>query len=230
MNNQIVNQSHQISTFSKWLSLQVLLDESEMQALLEELGDFYIFSTGVIYPEGQGEISKEAFLNCYAHYVNALKSGLIPEEVSYRSLFSVIFTQNQDHVFSMKVGQGKQLIRVAKPIVQLQQHRLHYSKADEKFYPMVFALDSILWGIQFSYPQLYQNGTTKEISKVTDTEQFPNTQLFRKIQLWLRHHTIPTPFQLNGKKINVPVRLGKKCLSWINQHPQLIMKNIQVQS
>ena len=220
--------SPQASTFSKWLSHQVFLDEEEMCNLLKEMGEVYLFSTGVIYPEGQGEISQETFLNGYTHYVDSLKKGKIPDEASYRTLFSVVFTQNKDHVFPLAISEGRQIFRVSKPVIQLQQHRFDYSTADEKFYPMVFGQNSILWGVQFSYPQLYQDGMTKQILNVTPTLDFPNTLLFRKIQLWIRRSTIPTPFMIKGKKINVPMRLGKECLHWINSHPQLLNKDIQV--
>jgi hypothetical protein len=52
--------------------------------------------------------------------------------------------------------------------------------------------------------------------------------LFRKIQLWSREATRATPFVLEGKRINVPIRIGKNCLSWIGNHPQLQSQNIGV--
>jgi hypothetical protein len=48
------------------------------------------------------------------------------------------------------------------------------------------------------------------------------------MQQWVRSHTIATPFEVEGKKVNVPIRLGKECLSRINSHPQLQAKGLRV--
>jgi len=64
---------------------------------------------------------------------------------------------------------------------------------------------------------------------VRESSEFPNTALYRSVQRWMRAHTIPTPFHVNGKKINVPMRLGKKCLPWISEHCQLKEKGIKVE-
>jgi hypothetical protein len=63
---------------------------------------------------------------------------------------------------------------------------------------------------------------------VRETPQFPNTTLFKRLQQWVRSHTIATPFEVEGKKINVPIRIGKRCLNWIHVHPQLRAKGIRV--
>ena len=84
---------------------------------------------------------------------------------------------------------------------------------------MVMSPGSIHWGIQFSYPQIFQRGNV--FTKVSDPQQFPNTSLFTKLVQWLRTHTVPTTFIWEGKKIATPFRLGKQCFSWINAHPQL---------
>jgi hypothetical protein len=214
---------------SKWLNLQALISEEEMNHLLEALGYFEIYFTGVLTRPGEEQVSKEDFLNKYRFYIEALMQGDIPEESVYRSFFNTIFTVSSDCLYAIPASNGRQLIRASKPIVQLQAHSMDYSILDGKFRSMVFGLDSILWGLQFSYPQLYLDPETKEILTIADNEMFPNTALFKKLQKWLRQETIPTPFQVGSNKINVPIRLGKKCLGWINKHPQLLKKNLAVQ-
>ncbi len=63
---------------------------------------------------------------------------------------------------------------------------------------MVLSRKSVTWGLQFSYPQLYQDPRTRQIFKVTDTPEFPNTALFSKLQKWIRSETLPTPFQVEA--------------------------------
>lgn len=213
---------------SKWLQVQVLLDAEEMGDLLDELGDFGIYLAGTLTRVGEGMISKADFLQAYSVYSEALKKGQIPEESFYRPLFSSVFSASPELLYVVPIAEEKQLIRLVRPVIQLQSHSIGYSVHDGKFRPMVFGLDTILWGLQFSYPQLYLEVRTKEVMQVTESDFFPNTRLFHALQKWIRRHTIPTPFLVGESKINVPMRLGKKCLPWINNHPQLVLKNLKV--
>ena len=86
---------------------------------------------------------------------------------------------------------------------------------------MVLSTESVTWGIQFSYPQLYQDPKSYRITKVVDSSEFPNTSVFARMLKWLRHHTLPTPFSVDGQRVNVPIRIGRSCLEWIHMHPQL---------
>jgi hypothetical protein len=52
--------------------------------------------------------------------------------------------------------------------------------------------------------------------------------LFKKLQKWVRTETTATSFDVQGKKINVPIRLGKKCRSWANSIPQLVETGLKV--
>jgi hypothetical protein len=213
---------------SKWLEVQALIDAEEMEALFEALGDFSIYLAGALTPLGEGIVTKPQFLSVYKKYVDGLKIGQLPHEEEYRSLFSSVFSVNSECLYAIPFDNGKQLIRLLKPAVQLQAHSMDYTVSDGKFRPMVFGVDSILWGIQFSYPQLYLDPTTKEVLQVRENVFFPNSALFHALQKWMRHNTIPTPFLVEDKKINVPMRLGKQCLRWIQNHPQLAIKNLRV--
>lgn len=215
---------------SKWLDLQLLIDADEMKALFSTLGEFKIFRVGAVCGVNEGEVFKSAFLEQYALYIDCLKQGIVPEEKHYRPIFSSIFTVAEDHVFQIPVGNDRRILRVERPVLQLQVNQIAYSSADGKFRGMVFGKESILWGIHFSFPQLFQDPTTKEVFTVVNGPKFPNTALYRQLQLWTRQNTLPTPFQVDEQLINVPIRLGKECFSWINSHPQLINSNIRVKS
>lgn len=213
---------------SKWLDLQLLIDIDEMKTLFSVLGDFEIFRIGIVCDVNEGLVSKEQFLNVYEAYIDLLKRGEIPDEKMFRSYFSSVFTTTRDPIFRILVGSNRHILRVEKPILQLQMNRMAYSQADGKFRGMVFGKDSIYWGLQFSYPQLFQDAVTKEVFTVSDQPKFPNTSLYRKLQLFVRQQTIPTPFRVGDSKMNVPMRLGRQCLPWINSHAQLSKANITV--
>ncbi|MFI5334974.1 MAG: hypothetical protein ACHQT8_07455 [Chlamydiales bacterium] len=206
---------------SKWLKHQVLLDEGEMRTLFETLEPFEIFLVSEPVTEEGACIDKEEFLRLYSHYVQALKAGTLPDESRLRRAFSSIFSVTREALYAMKVGNNKFLIKAVRPVLQLQLHHFFVSSIDGKFHPMVLGKESITWGIQFSYPQLYQDPVTQDFAKVREGEEFPNTALYQKLARWLRRNTTPTPFVFQGKRSNEPIRLGKQCFSWINQHAGL---------
>lgn len=213
---------------SKWLQQQMLIDSSEMKALFQELGDTFIVKVGAIVTMEDALVPVDRFLADYRRYVEELQQGNLPDIMAFRRLFSVVITSSLDALFACEVGPNQYVIKITQPIIQVQAHAMHYSTHDGKFRPMVFGPDCITWGLQFAYPQIYQDPKTMQIEKVSDEDRCPNTLLFRTIQKWQRTNTMPTPFSIGDKKINVPMRIGKNCLSWINQHPQLISQHIQV--
>lgn len=206
---------------TKWLQLHVLLDSDEMQQLLNALAPVHICVTGRILQRGVGALPIAEFLTCYQQYIEKLKIGCLLDEAHYRTAFSSLWTRALDQLSVLAVGDHEQLIRPSYPVVQLRPHRFSYSAFDGQFRSMVLGPESISWGIQFSYPQVMQNPETQEMERVSDSDAFPNTALFRALQRWIRHHTRPTPFIVNGQCVHVPMRLGYTCLKWIGRHPQL---------
>ncbi len=212
-----------VLSVSKWLKHQVLLDPEEMEDLLHHLPPFFCCLIGQVVNERTAFMSLQDFLEKYTVYINALKRGeILPPH------FTSIWTTSLDEVYALKVGVEKFILKPLKPTVQLQSHLFYYSTLDQKFHPMTMSKESISWGIQFSYPQIFEDPKTHLYSKVSNTPQFPNTELFLKLGRWLRAFTMPTPFLVEGNKVNVPIRIGKKVFSWIEHHPQLREKGLKV--
>lgn len=214
---------------SKWIKYQVLVEPEELKALLDDMGEVSFYLCGCVTNRGQGTVTKETFLESYKEYISILRSGNIPNMDAFRTLFSASISTTKEAFYALPVGNNQQLIRVIKPVIQLQAHSLDFSPIEQKFRPMILGDHSISWGIQFSFPQLFQDPLTRDILQIKDPTLFPNVKPFQCLQKWVRHYTIPTPFVVSGTTYNVPMRIGKKCLSWINQHPQLKNKNISIQ-
>ncbi|MBI2810897.1 MAG: hypothetical protein HYX67_08730 [Candidatus Melainabacteria bacterium] len=168
-------------------------------------------------------LSAQAFLDKYSLYIDALKHGRVPEEA--RRYFSSAMTQDLSIFYAIAAGNEKFLMKPTQPVVQLQAHSFFYSQRDGKFHSMVLSGDSVTWGLQFSYPQFYQDPKTREIMK---TKDFPNTALFTQLMKWMRSHTLPTPFEVDRTRVNAPIRIGKKSLAWIKSHPQLKQLGIKI--
>lgn len=214
---------------SKWQTSPVLIDGEEMQRLFDALGDFWIVQISGLIPIGKEIIKREEFLEVYRQYINSLKNGTLAFDSRMRPYFSSVLTVDLDAVYAVKVNEGHSLVKILKPVIQLQTHRFDYSSADGSFRSMVLGNDCVHWGVQFSYPHLYQDEKL-QVHTVREGETFPNTALFKRLQGWVRSNTIATPIEVAGKTVNVPIRIGKQCLNWINTHPQLKAKGLNVKN
>lgn len=201
---------------SKYLKHHVLCDREELEGLFSSLGEFFIYRlTGL--SDGKA-IDKNEFLQGYESWIEGLKSGKLPEDSDLKKLLACAITAEVDALWKQEVPGHRYIIKVAKPVIQVQAHFFTYSNLDQVFRSMTMGQDSIFWGLQFSFPQIYQDPKTMELLEVEDS---PNLALFQKIKEWVRNATRATPFVVDGKKTNVPIRLGKNCFSWIHKHPQL---------
>lgn len=205
---------------SKWIKIPLLVDVEEMRDLFCSLNPFSLYQVQRVTPKGEGIIPLEAFLDEYAAYIETLKKGEIP-----RPLSSPVLSTAPEAMFPMPVDEERQLYKPRLPVVQMQAHAIRYSEVDQSFRSQLFGSDAISWGIQLGYPQIFEDPATYEIKPTRD---LPNGSLFRAIQKWSRRQTRPTPFVVAGQKQNVPIRLGKACFSWINSHPQLKARGIEI--
>lgn len=213
-------------TVSKWLKHQVLLSEEEMHVLFGALPHFSIYNVSEVVTEDK--IAREVFLDVYGKYVAALQRGEEPQDKEYRRVFSSVFSVSPEVIGRQEMKEGRFLARPTRPVVQLQLHRFLASEVDGKYHSMVLGQESISWGIQFAYPQIFQDPESKAFLKVTQSPEFPNTALFSQMAKWFRSFTVPVTFSWKGKITPTAMRLGKECLSWINHHRMLKEKGIAV--
>ena len=213
---------------SKWLHIQFLIDKEEMRNLLQTLSPIYLFSTMGIKPPSENAISSDSFLKHYGEYVELLKSASRPVDQDFRFYFTSVITSSTDAVQAVQVGENREIIRPFLPVLQMQLHRFDYSKLDGKIRPMVLGKDTISWGLQVSYPQLFQDPVTRKTEAANNAVRFPNASLFRTLQLWIRAHTLPTAFIAQGVRVNTSIRIGKKCFDWIECHPELKERGLTI--
>lgn len=194
---------------SKWLKTQALLDKEEFKSLLAEA------KARLFNMEGEELHAQEL----YGAYIDALKEGKIPA----RAPFAWYWTKHLGALYQLDTGYGLQ-VRVKEPVVQISHHQMNYTPEDNTFRSNLYGPDTIFWGLQFSFPQLFQDPLTNEVHKVNDKLLFPNLELYKFLQKWLREHTLPTPFET----VNAPQRIGKEALAWIDKHPQLVKKGLRL--
>jgi len=207
---------------SKFLKHQILCSPEEL-ALLFQASSFYLFPlTGL----GDGNpVSSASFLAEYSLWIEKLKQGAVPSDAELRKVLACAMTADLDSLWLQPVPQNRFITKIAKPVIQIQAHFFTYSSLDGEFRPMTMGMESIFWGLQFSFPQIYQNPRTMELLEV---EESANSQLFEKVKKWVREISRATPFSVDGKRINSSIRIGKSCLEWVKSHPQLAAKQIGI--
>ena len=204
---------------AKWLKIQALVEPEELAILFDEA--FEIFPLSGAFPRDAFPMKKELFLAAYAGWIEELKQGRVPTDEALRP-FNASAWAASSGVWLQQIPQEKYLASPSAPFVQCQVHHMGYSSVDGEFRAMILSQEAIFWGLQFSFPQVYQHPKTGELLDVEDSS------LFQSIRKWSREHTVATPMVVNGKRVNIPIRLGKRCFSWIHRHPQLQSKGLSV--
>ncbi len=206
---------------SKFLKFQVLCDAEELALLFKE--SFTLFPlTGLC--DGQ-PLAPSYFLAEYASWIEMIKEGKVPSDAELRKILACAMTADLDALWLQPVANGRFIVKIGKPVIQVQAHFFTYSPIDGVFRPMTMGSESVFWGLQFSFPQIYQDPKTMEFLEI---EESPNTELFRKVKHWVRDATRATPFVVGGEKVNATIRIGKNCFTWIKNHPQLAAKNLGI--
>jgi hypothetical protein len=210
---------------SKWLHIDFLVTHHEIERLLlflqKEHGSLFLFSTLGVQKKGQNQIAIHDFLQAWKEYIEALQKSSPIQETAFRFFFTGCITKSEEAVSFIPIGEDRESIMPHTPCLQMQPHRFSYSKLDGKFRSMVLGKNSLSWGIRISYPQLYQIPNTRTVEDALDESRFPNAALFSSVRSWIRHNTLPTPIIIHDKRVNIPIRIGKECLPWINNHPEL---------
>lgn len=213
---------------SKWLHHALLCETFELQSLFAALGNKNIISLAGVNKENTEIISEEQFIKNYALYLDLLKNKKNFPPSQLHQWFTSGISVSLDHFRKIVVGDNENIIRISKPVLQIKPHWFDYSETDQRIRSDTFSLDNISWGLQFSYPQIFEDPHTKEIHKVLTEENFPNTRLFKILQKWMRENSQATPFVIGSYRVNAPIRISKGCLSWVNHHKGLMDKGIYV--
>ncbi|MCH9614772.1 MAG: hypothetical protein SP1CHLAM54_12590 [Chlamydiia bacterium] len=185
---------------SRYVHIQLLVSDEEMKDLFETLTPFELYNVSQVTKEPL--VEKEIFLNAYRSYFEAFQKGEIEID---RPLFSLALTRDQSAVTQKELPDGRVLTRIVKPVIQMRAHS--YTIAGGKLHTMTFGTDAISWGIQLSFPHLYEDVVTGEV-KDTLKSGSENIELFKALRVWVRNKTKPTTLDIEGNAIKTPLRKG----------------------
>lgn len=201
--------------FSKWQKIQVLLDPIELERLLQYLSPLFLLNTSGVILREKISIELDEFVRIYRKYI-AMLQGKIPREgVS----LSYALSQQLENFCIVELSSHKYICRMIQPDVQMQAYSL---LLDESGKPLsqVFSTGAISFGLQLSYPAIFQDTLTGEVFSTTKNT-FPGWKLFSAIRKWIRSHTFPLPIYFQEKNSRLPIRLGRLAATWITSHIDL---------
>jgi len=190
-----------------------------MQVLLDSLPQtISIYQMGTLAQKKEVSLSKQELVEIYGNYLSG-------QEVSN---FHYLITCSKDSIYQSELDDGRVLIKPKLPSIGLSLHSFSYLPEAKEIKPSAFGSNTIRWGVKFSYPQIYQDPKTGEIFNVLNNPLFENSQLFSCLQKKIREMTLPAFFQIEEQLLKTPLRLGRACFDWINDHPQLKQRKIRV--
>lgn len=207
---------------AKWLKIQVLIDQEELAHLFDRLDPFEIYPLAGALSLESFPMKKETYLQVYGSWIDALKESKIP--FSPGEMNASMWSTSPDSLWLQEISGKRYVARARLPFLQVQVHQMVYSDADKIFRPMSLSKESIFWGLQFSFPQVFEHPEKGFLKPA----EFLNANLFQTVRKWSRDCTLATPMMIDGVRQNLSIRLGKKCFSWINRHPQLKIRGLSV--
>jgi hypothetical protein len=203
---------------AKWWKVQALVSGEELQSLFSRLEPFWIYLLGAI---GEGKaLEKEFFLEELGRWMSGLQRGEVPSSACLRKILAAGFVDSEKALYLHEVGTGRYLVKVREPVLQVQAH--FFVESEGKFFSGVFGPDAVFWGLQFSFPQVMQDGKTGEVVRVEEN------RMLKVVRQWIRDVTLPTRFRVRGVEVVTPIRTGRSVLPWIGVHPGLKQGGIDV--
>lgn len=210
---QIVSPDHfQKPHFSKWQKIEVLLDPVELERLLQYLSPLVILNTSGVIRREKISIQVDEFTCLYEKYI-AMLQGKIQRD---RICLSYALSQRLENFSVVKLSSNKYICRMVQPDVQIQAYSFLLDEAGKPL-SQVFSEEAIPFGLQFSYPAIFQDTQTMEVFSTTKNG-FAGWKLFSAIRSWIRSYTAPLPIRFQEKTIKLPIRTGRLAAAWLTSH------------
>ncbi len=193
---------------SKWLRHAVLFTLEEWNDFSSAIGNPMFVVTTVV-DKSSWQVSASEFKDKYLSYLEHVKQEASLPSPAMRRFFTLMISPSIDDFYAVEVGGGRFIIKPRLPVIQMQMYHAFISDLDRQIHPMVLHPQSFSFGLQFSYPQIYEDPVSHTFSKVLLDSQFPSSDVFKKMVQWFRANTKPVSILLDGKTLHAPFRQGK---------------------
>ena len=99
---------------------------------------------------------------------------------------------------------------------------------DHRIQSMTHSSNSIRFGLEFAYPQLFVDPRSNKVVEIRKEEDYTNTKVFQKIGKWMRENTKPTPLSIEGIRFNATFRIGVEAVKLCKSHVDLKKENLSI--
>ncbi len=193
---------------SKWLRHAVLFTLEEWEDFITAIGN-PMFVVAAVVDRSSWKVSPTEFKDKYLLYLEHVRKETTLPSPAMRRFFNLMISPSVDDFYAVGVGADRFIIKPKLPIIQMQMYHAFISDLDRQIHPMVLHPKSFSFGMQFSYPQIYEDPVSHTFSKVLLDSQFPSSDVFKKMVQWFRTNTKPVSILLDGKTLHAPFRQGK---------------------
>lgn len=211
---------------SKWQHVRMLLDPVELRELIGLISPCFFVNVAKIGKSHEFLIEAETLLTYYLQYIKSLQES--SEKPVDKTRFSLALSKTLDPFYAMAIKEDQFLIKMKTPAIRMQLFQWHYLEETKQFITTAQLSQGLSWGLEFSFPQFYQDPKTYQPIEILKDLSNPNTQIFKQIQKWARSNTEPASFSLHHEKLIAPFKIGKKCLPWIQSYCSLRSRGWEV--
>lgn len=206
---------------SKWMNFQLLLNESELLELFKEIEVQHLLCLSHVGIYEDLYLSKQNYLNLYAKYLELLQKDTILESREIIKKLNVAIAYDFQDFYKIPLPDDKILIKMKSPSIQIKPFHFVYNHELEKFLPNVCSSSTIYFGLEISFPQIFQDPKTFVIKHIFKDQKLKSAQQFKKIRSFVRDHTQPARFQIKDNVKVATFRIGKKCINFAKSCPAL---------
>ena len=215
---------------SKWLAFCLLVDPTEMEALVSTCAPFFLCNVSECVSKEEGLVERADFLRCYQNYVERLRSHEIPKRSDLRPFFSTAWSASKSALIASPVLSNQWIVKPLFPVIQLNAHFFSFSMETGRFHSMVHGGEMVPWGIQFSYPQLYICPVERKPSLSLKNKELVNNRLFAALKKWVRRFTRPARFYCGEKRLTATFRVSQSAARWMASYPLLKQMGLELKS
>ncbi len=208
---------------SKWLEIPMLLTPDDFLKMLVFLEGTILSPLGNLVNENELcidplELSKVYANVCQLAFENKLISRDLIKKLSLRIICK------KENLIACELAQGRFIVHEQVPAIKMQALFLNYSKEENKIRSRVLGANQIFWGVELSFPQIYQDPLTFKMKDSWNITE--ESKLFKSLQKWAREHTKPSKFQFDKVSQSTAFRRSKSLD--IETYPALALHKICV--
>jgi hypothetical protein len=210
---------------SLWMSQRVLLTPEELIDLFGFLPSFELYSLSHVGSKEGFHVSKERFLELYKAFFMSFFHKKDMSFYTFKKQLTVGMTCKEYTLYLTEPSSGPFLIHMQEPSVVIGPCVFHYDNAAKKILYADHMTNAMRMGLEFKFPQFYQDPQTLQPVKHFTDPSNPNTRLFKGLQKWCRENAKVVFLEKDAEERFSPgCKVGNQCLDQLSNFFDLQMQ------